>query len=267
MEGWSDQVTTCRRALGFSTFVSAVPRGRNTVQSTNPRVSFTLLQKPTDMAAAPAAAPVLASPASSQGSHSYRVAPAAYVSLDVELDGPNPFLNSMRSIGLALFVEGEGLVDKFYRNLQPREHTSPDPQTMRNFWDHHPQQWRIVNENTVTPQDAMAALSSWLHHHNRTYELKWVAKPACVDWMWFNAYYRTYGPPDQLDVGHHCHCLATMLRTYFLVYPVRNKKPVMVQLSENLPYNHNALDDAVCQGTIYMNLRKIFNQTKYQFYD
>lgn len=197
----------------------------------------------------------------------YPCLPAAYVSFDVEMDGTNPMQNSLRSIGLALFVENVGLVDTLYMNILPRDSTSPNPKTMRDFWDRHPDQWKKVNEQPLTPEAAMVELTHWLKGHGQTYTLKWVARPACVDWMWLKCYYETFGPRDKPDLGYYCHCLATMLRTYFLVYPVRDKKPVMAELSANLPYNHNALDDAICQGTIYMNLRKIFNQTKHQFYD
>ena len=192
--------------------------------------------------------------------------PAAYVSFDAEMDGTNPMQNSLRSIGLALFVEHVGLVDTLYMNVLPRANTAPNPKTMR-WWARHPDQWKTVNEQPLPPETAMSKLTDWLQHHGQSYTLKWVARPACVDWMWLKCYYETFGPHSKPDLGYHCHCLTTMLRTYFLVYPVRNKKPVMAELSANLPYNHNALDDAICQGTIYMNLRKIFNQTKYQFYD
>lgn len=195
------------------------------------------------------------------------VTPSAYVSFDTEMDGTNPLQNSLRSLGLALFVESVGLVDTFYINVLARPGAAPNPGTMRTFWSKHPAQWQQLQENPVTAEAAMAELARWLQHHGRTYTLKWVARPACVDWMFLKCYYESYGPADKPDIGHYCHCLATMLRTYFLVYPVRNKKPVLKELSEGLPYNHNALVDAICQGTMYMNLRKIFNQTKYQFYD
>ncbi len=197
----------------------------------------------------------------------YQTLPPAYCSFDVEMDGSNPMMNSMRSIGIALFTERRGKIDSLYMNILPRSDAKPDPKTMRDFWDKHPQQWKCVNENPVRPEVAMATLASWIRYHEKTYTLKWVAKPACVDWMWLKCYYETFGPPVKPDIGYYCHCLATMLRTYFLTYPVRDKGAAIAQLSNNLPYNHNALDDAVCQGTIYMNLRKIYNQTKHQFYD
>jgi len=193
--------------------------------------------------------------------------PPAYCSFDVEMDGNNPMLNSMRSIGIALFTEKDGKIDSLYMNIMPRPETKPNPKTMRDFWERHPQQWKCVNENPLRPEAATANLASWLRYHEKSYTLKWVARPACVDWMWLKCYYETYGPAVKPDIGYYCHCLSTMLRSYFLTYPVRDKRAVMAELSNNLPYNHNALDDAVCQGTIYMNLRKIYNQTKHQFYD
>lgn len=193
--------------------------------------------------------------------------PAAYVSFDVEMDGPNPMQHSLRSIGLALFVESGALIDRLYMNVLPREGHAPHPKTMRDFWERHPEQWRLVNQNALRPEQAMATLAQWLRRHSEFYTLKWVARPACVDWMWLKCYYETFGPAQKPELGYYCHCLATMLRTYFLVYPTRDKKAKMSELSGNLPYNHNAMDDAVCQGAMYMSLRKILEVTKHRFSD
>lgn len=172
--------------------------------------------------------------------------------------------NSMRSIGLALFVEKLGKVDSLYMNLLPRTGLVPNVKTMRGFWDRYPEQWRQVNQNPLEPSAAMAMLATWLRRHGQVYKLKWVARPACVDWMWLKCYYETFGPADKPDVGYYCHCLDSMLRAYFLLHPVLDKKAVLRKLGNDLPYTHHALDDAVYQGTIYMNLRKIFNVTKRQ---
>lgn len=192
--------------------------------------------------------------------------PSAFASFDVELNGPNPLQNSMLSIGVALFVEHVGLIDKFYKNVKPRPGTNADPKTMEEFWYKNPIQWEKVNKNPCTHEEAMTDLSNWIATHSKTYKLKWVAKPSCVDWMWLKCYYDTYGPVNKPDIGFYCDCLATMLKTYFLVYPPQEKNECIARLANNLPYTHHALDDAIYQGTIYMSLRKIFNQTKYEFY-
>jgi hypothetical protein len=190
--------------------------------------------------------------------------PSAFASFDVELNGQNPLQHSMLSIGVALFVEHVGLVDRFYRNIKARPGTTCDQKTMENFWRLHPAQWEKVNTNQVTHEEAMSELSKWIAIHSKTYRLKWVAKPSCVDWMWLKCYYDTYGPEDKLDLGHYCDCLGTMLKTYFFLYPSRDKKDCVAKLANHLPYTHDALEDAIYQGTIYMNLRKIFHTTKYQ---
>lgn len=195
--------------------------------------------------------------------------PSAFVSFDVELDGPNPMQFSMLSIGLAVFVEEHGTrpIDTFYTNIQARPGLKADEKTMEEFWNKRPILWKHVQQNAVPHQEAMQKLGHWLSSIHEKYTLKWVARPACVDWMWLKCYYESFGPPEKPDIGFQCQCIDTMLKTYFLVYPVRDKKDCTNKLANNLPYTHHALDDAIYQGTIYMNLRKIFNHTKYNFYE
>jgi hypothetical protein len=76
--------------------------------------------------------------------------PSAFASFDVELNGQNPLQHSMLSIGVALFVEHVGLVDRFYRNIKARPGTMCDPKTMENFWRFYPAQWEMVNQNQVS---------------------------------------------------------------------------------------------------------------------
>jgi hypothetical protein len=192
--------------------------------------------------------------------------PEAFCSFDVETDGDNPMMYSMRSIGLALY-EGRDhtLVDQLYITISPQEDQegvpfAPDPHTMREFWDKHPEQWRDVNTSTVSPQEAMASLAQWLHRHYETFLVKFVARPANFDWMWLKCYYEKYGPPKKPKIGYFCHDLSALMRAYQKCHGVQDKKKFMNQLSREAPYTHNALDDAVCQGRMYMSLRTLLDR-------
>jgi hypothetical protein len=198
----------------------------------------------------------------------------AFCSFDVELDGTNPLEHSMRSIGIGLFVESKGeskdktvnpnqtfsLIDTFYKTLQPQEHANgtafkPDSNIMCDFWNQHPEQWKAVNTLTQTPKTIMFLLARWLEKYQKLYTIKWVASPANCDWMWLKSYYERYGPAKKPSLGHYCHDLSSLLRAYMLCHNIKDKTAFMQNLSENSPYTHHALDDAICQGKIYMNLR------------
>jgi hypothetical protein len=191
--------------------------------------------------------------------------PAAFCSFDVETDGTNPLQHSMLSIGIALFSQSDGLVDTFYMTLEPQkdEQGVPfkhDSRTMRNFWDKHPNQWKEVQTNAQPPAVIMGHLSRWLSKHQRSYTIKWVARPANCDWMWLKSYYEKYGPLHKPEIGYYCHDLSSLMRAYELCHNVTDKKAFMIALSGSAPYTHNALDDALCQGHMYMNLRNLLDQ-------
>ena len=191
--------------------------------------------------------------------------PAAFCSFDVETDGTNPMRHSMRSIGIALFSEDNGLVDTFYMTIEPQVDAEgrfyePDPRTMRNFWDKYPQQWKEVQDKAQPPSVIMGHMSRWLGKHQRNYTIKWVARPANCDWMWLKTYYETYGPHHKPEIGYYCHDLSSLMRAYELCNNITDKRAFMVALSGSAPYTHNALDDALCQGHMYMNLRNLLDQ-------
>lgn len=194
--------------------------------------------------------------------------PDAFCSLDIESDGTNPLQHSMRSIGIALFCEppsGPCHLDSFYMTLNPQKNAEGKPfpvhtKTMRNFWDKYPEQWQDVQKDAKDPETVMHHLSEWLKHHMKSFTIKWVARPANCDWMWIKCYYEAYGPRDKPDINYYCHDLSSLMRSYELCQGITNKKDFMTALSGNAPYTHNALDDAVCQGWMYMNLRKLLSQ-------
>jgi hypothetical protein len=189
----------------------------------------------------------------------------------VECDGTNPMQHSMRSVGIALFDQRTGLVDRFYQNVEPQKDSRgqaypPDPKTMRDFWQTLPQQWQAVQQNAVDPRTAMLRLSQWLSHHESHYNLKWVAKPSNCDWMWLKCYYEFYGPRDKPDLGYYCHDLSALIRAYKLCCSVSDNKSFLQTLSSGAPYTHHALDDAICQGHMYMKLRQLMEQKNQQKY-
>ena len=189
------------------------------------------------------------------------ILPPVYASFDIEANGTNPLQHSMLSLGIALYTDTR-LLDVFYVKISPQVGSVEDVNTMQNFWAKHPDQWKEVTTDASTPEKSMTMLSNWLKQYNQIFSIKWIARPANCDWMWLKCYYERYGPPDRPNIGYYCHDLSSLLRAYSLCYKIRDKKTWMNQLAQNLPYTHNALEDAIYQGTMYMNLRKLFDRNK-----
>ena len=191
----------------------------------------------------------------------------AFCSFDIEADGPCPLTHSMRALGIALYVDVDGrikLLDHFYVTISPQldahgQPWPPDPNTMANFWALQPEAWREVNSHNLTPRMAMYHLATWINTWAQGYTLKWVASPANCDWMWLKCYYEKYKPARSPDLGHYCHDLTSLTRGYCLVKNIRNKRQFIRSLSDDHPYTHHALDDAVCQGKVYMNIRRLLS--------
>jgi hypothetical protein len=197
--------------------------------------------------------------------------PEAFCSFDTEIDGTNPLEHSMRSIGIGLFIQNTEtldieLIDTFYKTLLPQERSNgskfqPDPRVMKDFWDKHPIQWKAVNEKPQSPTTVMYLLSRWLNKHSQNYQITWVASPANCDWMWLKCYYEFYGPSNKPSLGYQCKDLDTLIDMYMTYHRLNESKiEFKKRLSQNNPYTHHALDDAVCQGYIYMNLRNLLQQ-------
>jgi hypothetical protein len=183
-------------------------------------------------------------------------------SFDGEFDGPNPVQNSMRSLGLVVFEDGNtNPIGQFYVTMQPQQFSKPDTKTMTDFWDYHQEMWVEVNKNTIPIPEAMRQLSDFL----KSFQCKkftYVASPACVDWMFLKIYYDVYGPQDKFDIGFYCHDLSQKLRTYIDVTGIAQEEAFKKSLSGDQVYNHHALQDAIYQGVVYINLRKLIKQTK-----
>ena len=58
----------------------------------------------------------------------------AYLSVDIEADGPSPYKNSMLSFGVTLLTKDKKILSKWEWNLRPLEGHEADPKTMKEFW-------------------------------------------------------------------------------------------------------------------------------------
>lgn len=88
-----------------------------------------------------------------------------FISIDVEADGPCPIKHSMLSIG-AVACDSEGYVfgskTDYSANLLPIPGSTPDPKTMREFWDKFPEALAATKVNQLPPKQAMKGLVEWV---------------------------------------------------------------------------------------------------------
>lgn len=182
-----------------------------------------------------------------------------YCSFDIEADGTNPMQHSMRSLGIVVLDENAIVINTFYKTILPQMNSGVCQQTMSEFWSKHQDMWTEVNTNAVCPSKAMSDLVEFLKPLYLKYRVSWIASPACFDWMWLKCYYETYGPVIKPNIGYFCHDLSSMLNVYMKIHKIQieNCQEFKNQLMNGHPYTHNALDDAKCQGYMYLNLRKL----------
>lgn len=173
-----------------------------------------------------------------------------YVSTDVESDGPIPGPNSMLSLGSAVFGEDKKLLDTFSVNLDLLPGAAGNPDTMA-FWAKHPNQWAKTRENTVDPAVGMKKYHAWLTGLGQ--KVVFVGYPAGYDFLF------TYWYLIRLDVQSREAERAVSGKTYamaMLKKPFREstKKAFPKHWFGSAPHTHVAVEDAVEQGMLFMNM-------------
>ena len=178
-----------------------------------------------------------------------------YVSLDVEADGPCPGLFSMLSFGMAAFTLDKQLVGTFARNLKPLGGARSDERTMT-WWalPANADAFRASREDQVEPYVAMADCRAWLEAMRRFGRPVICGAPSGFDFTFLYYYF-------QLELGESPVGFASFdLRSYAAAVLKRQYRQVGKNsyppdwMSDALPHTHVALDDAIEQGCIIVNM-------------
>lgn len=173
-----------------------------------------------------------------------------YVSTDIETDGPTPGLNSMLSLGSAVYDAHKGLISCFSANLETLPGTEPHPVTWR-WWQTQPQAWAAARRDAEPVTDAMDRYLDWLG--SLPGKPIFVAYPATFDFA-FVAYYlmRFTGENPFGFAGLDIKSYAMALTGEAFGRTTRDRLPA--ELFDELPHTHVALDDAKEQGALFCNL-------------
>lgn len=179
-----------------------------------------------------------------------------YVSMDIEADGPIPGPNSMLSFAAACFNESGELIGTFERNLELLDGAQGDPDTMK-WWGTQGDAWEACRRNLVSPKEAMPALARFLEDlaKKRNAGLVFVGYPATYDFMfvyWYLIKFAGRSPFSfaGLDVKSYA---CAMLKKGYKACSKRGMPKAWFKGGRK--HTHEALDDAIGQGQLFMNMR------------
>lgn len=184
----------------------------------------------------------------------YSMNKIAYVSVDMEANGPCPGIHSMLSLGAVAFQRDKTVIAKFARNLDLWPNTVEDPSTME-FWSKFPDAFEANRILTKDPKSVMTDFARWVELlRSDGYKIVFVALPLAYDWKWIDWYfYNTIGfnpfgyGVDALDIK------SFVWNMFNCDYTELNSSDFPAIWLENQPHKHIALDDAFEQGIVFLN--------------
>jgi hypothetical protein len=161
----------------------------------------------------------------------------------------------MLSIGLAAFNVEKELVGTFSRNLELLDGADTDERTMT--WWAQPEQaeaYKKTREDLISPRGAMVDCKSWLDDMRRFGRPIICGAPSGFDFTFLYYYFQRFlgeSPVGFASLDLRSYAAAVMKRQYRHVGK-RQYPPEWID--ENLPHTHVALDDAIEQGCILINM-------------
>ncbi len=175
-----------------------------------------------------------------------------YVSVDIEADGPIPGPHSMLSFGAAAFGPDSGLTSTFTRNLVCLEDAAPDPRTSE-FWRNNPEAYQATRTDTRAPSVAMPEFVRWVK--GLPARPVFVAYPAGFDFLFMYWYMIRFAGESPFSFS------ALDIKTYAMAllgtpYRASAKRNMPKHWRPRRRHTHIALDDAIEQGELFLNMLK-----------
>ncbi len=179
-----------------------------------------------------------------------------YVSTDVETDGPCPGLNSMLSIGSAAFDASGKSRGFFSANLHQLPHpASMNPKTME-WWATQPGAWAAHRTHCQDPAALMPDYAVWLD--NLPGKVVFVGFPAGFDFTFVYWYLHKFvgrSPFGFQALDMKTFGMATMRKRLGFKGSTKKNWPKS-WFPVDQPHTHQALDDALEQGYIFLQMLK-----------
>jgi hypothetical protein len=179
-----------------------------------------------------------------------------YISVDIETDGPIPGANSMLSLGAVALTPDREQLGTFSINLVELQGAVQDPSTMA-WWAKQPEAWKAAREDPQPPVPAMHRFSSWVKdmcQAAKGAKPVFVGYPAGFDFLFVYWYLIKFLGNSPFSFS------ALDIKTYaaaVLGIPYRDvNKRVLERFKEpGLAHTHVAVDDALEQGYLFLNLK------------
>lgn len=191
-----------------------------------------------------------------------RVGGEFYVSVDVETDGTIPGDCNMVAVGAsvcgATLTDGEGFRPikgaTFYRELTTEFPGNPDTQEWLAG-----QGFEVNSKYAIEPFDAMLHFKGFVENQMQETNARpvYVAYPLGFDWSFTHWYFEHYLGPKSDPFGFSnaldIKTLFSALSRRSLLGATKSNMPKHIKSVEQ-PHTHNAKDDAVGQGELFVNL-------------
>lgn len=174
-----------------------------------------------------------------------------YISIDIESDGPIPGVNSMRALGAAAYNSDGKMVSVFYDTMKPLLGAHPQLRTME-WWKKFPEQWQELEAATKYPGNVIQDFDVWLSQFENPIM---VASPAGFDFTFVRYYLVYFLGTKHEESGIWRRCIdfrSYVMGKYGKSYFQSGKRNIKSRCKSSTPHTHNALDDAMEQGEIFM---------------
>ncbi len=173
-----------------------------------------------------------------------------YVSTDVETDGPIPGPHSMLSFGSAAYLPDKTIAGTFEATLETLPTATGDPKTMK-WWETQPEAWALARRDPKPPERVMTNYVAWVKRLPG--RPVFVAYPAGFDFLFVYWYLIRFAGESPFSFS------ALDIKTYAMAmlktdYRKASKKNMPSRWFDKLPHTHGALDDALEQGAMFINM-------------
>ena len=172
------------------------------------------------------------------------------MSTDIEADGPIPGPHSMLSLGSAAYRPDGTLVDTWSANLETLPDAAPHPATAA-WWEKFPEAWAACRKDPRPVAEAMGEYLTWLQGlPGLPVFAGW---PAGWDFMWVYWYLMRFTGERPFSET------ALDIRSYVMGmrrcdFRRSGKNYLPRRWFGEQSHTHVALDDALEQGTLFMNM-------------
>lgn len=176
-----------------------------------------------------------------------------FVSVDIESDGPIPGEYSMLSIGSAAFDSDGNMIGTHEANLETLPGAKEHPETMK-WWATQKEAWDNCHKDLQSPEQAMIGYAKWLKELPG--QPVFVAYPAGFDFTFVSYYLNRFAGENPFSFSALDIKSFAMAKLGTSFKETTKKRMPKEWFSKQLKHSHVALEDAIEQGYLFINMLK-----------